>query len=341
MDKVIGGMVPRPAREAVEILIDHLDLNAGDPRPGSVVEGYIREVVRITSRAVLGVDRPGWVTAGASEGNLLALYALREMGFRRVLLFDTAHYSVLKAARILGLEHKVLDTNGGRPSMSEVPAEVREGDIIVATVGTTQEGLVDPVGALASIAAEAGAAVHVDAAYAGYIARYLTVKAKFKLDPPIYTLVVDAHKLPEAPPPAGIILSCCGEVLDRMWFTAPYIPSGRQFGVLGTRPGGPIAAAAHILRNLDSQGFETIAEDLMERARRLVTSARDLGFEPAVEPEVPVVCLKHPNIEALMSRLENLGLQAYRCPRYGGVRAVFLYSTRVEEYLDAFERALG
>ncbi|BAN89766.1 aminotransferase class V-fold PLP-dependent enzyme [Aeropyrum camini] len=334
MATVLGGMVPRPPWRYRLLAAIHAHRNAGDPGADPVVERAIDGLVKATSRAVLGVEKPGWITSGASEGNLLALYSLREEGYRRVLTFDTSHYSIHKSARMLSMDLELLPTESGRPSLELLEKKATPETVIVATVGTTQEGLVDPVGEIARIARSAGAAVHVDAAYGGYIARFLTGKARFSLDPPIHTLVVDAHKIPEAPPPAGVILASNQRILDNLWFESPYIPSGRQFGVLGTRPGGPIVAAWRRVENLErNPGFPRLASILMRRLRKTLEALERLGYKTPVTPDLPVACATHPRMGEVLERLEALGVRVYRCPRYNGVRIVMMPSTRPKTYV--------
>ena len=124
-------------------------------------------------RDLLGLPA-GWhghIEDTASTSTLAALVAARHLTGRTAVVFsEHAHSSVEKAARLLGLEPRKLPTDDAyalRPA--DVEAELARGGVaaVVATVGTTSVTSVDPVAALAGPCADAGAWLHVDAAYAG------------------------------------------------------------------------------------------------------------------------------------------------------------------------------
>ena len=118
-------------------------------------------------RQLLGLP-DGWhghIEDTASTSTLAALIAARHVTGRNVVVCsEHAHSSVEKGARMLGLELRKIPTVD-----LAMPADVPLDDVacVVATVGTTSFASVDPVRALAMRAREAGAWLHVDAAYAG------------------------------------------------------------------------------------------------------------------------------------------------------------------------------
>jgi len=118
-------------------------------------------------RQLLGLP-DGWhghIEDTASTSTLAAIIAARHITGRNVVVCsEHAHSSVEKAARMLGMELRkqptvelAMTTDG---SFDDVAC-------VVATVGTTSFASVDPVRALAAKAHDAGAWLHVDAAYAG------------------------------------------------------------------------------------------------------------------------------------------------------------------------------
>jgi aromatic-L-amino-acid decarboxylase len=120
-------------------------------------------------RQLLGLPE-GWhghIEDTASTSTLAALIAARHITGRNVIVCsEHAHSSVEKAARMLGMELRKIETDhtlGMRTDGLEL------GDVaaVVATVGTTSFASVDPVRELAELAHAAGAWLHVDAAYAG------------------------------------------------------------------------------------------------------------------------------------------------------------------------------
>jgi L-2,4-diaminobutyrate decarboxylase len=108
------------------------------------------------------------LTSGGTESNLLGLLLAREAGHPQVFCGRNAHHSVSRAAWLLGLPApRLVDTVGGRMDPRHL-AEILTGNaIVVATAGTTDTGVVDPLPEIAAVAACAGARLHVDAAYGG------------------------------------------------------------------------------------------------------------------------------------------------------------------------------
>ncbi len=122
---------------------------------------------------LLGLPQ-GWhghIEDSASTSTLAALVAARHAtGKHAVVCSEHAHSSVDKAARLLELElRKIAADDGFRMRADLLARELARGDVaaVVATVGTTSSTSVDPVGTIADACAEAGAWLHVDAAYAG------------------------------------------------------------------------------------------------------------------------------------------------------------------------------
>jgi aromatic-L-amino-acid/L-tryptophan decarboxylase len=119
----------------------------------------------------LPADWHGHIEDTASTSTLAALTVARHSTGRNAVLFsEHAHSSVEKAARILGLEARKLPTDDMfRLRTDAVARELERDDVaaVVGTVGTTSITSVDPIPELAVLCEQAGAWLHVDAAYAG------------------------------------------------------------------------------------------------------------------------------------------------------------------------------
>jgi len=196
----------------------------------------LEQVVVDWLRAALGLP-PGFdglLTDTASTSSLIALAAAREAAgldaaaagiagrpdvpALRVYASAEAHSSIDKACMSLGL---------GRASLVRVPTndrfELRPDALIgaiaadraaghrpiaiVATVGTTSSTSVDPVEALAEIAAREGLWLHVDAAYAGAVAICPELRAPFAGWERADSIVMNPHKWLWTPVDASLLLS--------------------------------------------------------------------------------------------------------------------------------------
>jgi aromatic-L-amino-acid decarboxylase len=108
----------------------------------------------------------GHIEDTASTSTIAALAAARELRPGGVVYASTeANFSVEKAARLVGLEYRAIETDDA----FRMRADFALGDAtaVVATVGTTGTTAVDPVRELARRCADTGVWLHVDAAYAG------------------------------------------------------------------------------------------------------------------------------------------------------------------------------
>ena len=118
-------------------------------------------------RQLLGLP-DGWhghIEDTASTSTLAALIAARHVTGRNVVVCsEHAHSSVEKGARMLGMELRKQPTH---ELAMTTDFEADDVACVVATVGTTSFASVDPVRELAERAHDAGAWLHVDAAYAG------------------------------------------------------------------------------------------------------------------------------------------------------------------------------
>jgi aromatic-L-amino-acid decarboxylase len=109
----------------------------------------------------------GHIEDTASTSTLAALAAARETTGRGVVVCsEHAHSSVDKAAKLLGLELRKVPADADyRLRVDRL--DLTDAAAVVATVGTTSTASVDPIPEIADACADAGAWLHVDAAYAG------------------------------------------------------------------------------------------------------------------------------------------------------------------------------
>jgi aromatic-L-amino-acid/L-tryptophan decarboxylase len=136
----------------------------------------------------------GHIEDSASTSTLAALIAAREATGRRVIVCsEHAHSSVDKAARMLGMELRKVPTDAEFRMRADA-LELDDAAAVVATVGTTSTTSVDPVPAIADACDQAGAWLHVDAAYAGSAMVCPELRWAFNGVERADSLVVNAHK---------------------------------------------------------------------------------------------------------------------------------------------------
>jgi len=120
-------------------------------------------------RQLIGLP-DGWhghIEDTASTSTLAAMMVARHVTGRNVIVCsEHAHSAADKAARMLGMELRKQPADD-ELRMSLDGLELDDVAAVIATVGTTSFASVDPVRELAERAHDAGAWLHVDAAYAG------------------------------------------------------------------------------------------------------------------------------------------------------------------------------
>lgn len=104
----------------------------------------------------------GHMVPGSTVANLTALWAARELrGIDEVVAADTAHVSVEKSARLLGLRFRPLPTDDQGRLLPETAVGLDRA-CLVLVAGSTSTGVIDPLHLAGS-----AAWTHVDAAWAG------------------------------------------------------------------------------------------------------------------------------------------------------------------------------
>ncbi len=192
----------------------------------------------------------GTFTSGGSEANHTALLCalvhafpqfaqegVRGFAAQPVLyVTDQSHHSIIRAARFCGLgsgvAHSVPTDKHYRMDVKALSALIQRDRaaglapfMIVATGGTTNSGIVDPIAAIADVAAKEGLWLHVDAAWGGAAAFVPDLRPLLEGIERADSITFDAHKWLSVPMAAGLFLTRHTDILERSFsITADYIP---------------------------------------------------------------------------------------------------------------------
>ena len=116
----------------------------------------------------------GHLTSSGTIANLEALWVARESHPGKAIAYSAdAHYTHSRMCGVLGVEGIAVRVDAaGRMDLDHLDEVLATGRVgtVVATVGTTGLGALDPVGEIVARARAAGARVHVDTAYGGFFA---------------------------------------------------------------------------------------------------------------------------------------------------------------------------
>jgi glutamate/tyrosine decarboxylase-like PLP-dependent enzyme len=209
---------PHPVAQLAYALAMRINPNNHALDGGPATAALEREAVAAVA-AMLGYARHlGHLTSSGTIANLEALWVAREERPGRAIAYSAqAHYTHARACALLGVRGvPVACDASGRMDLAALARHLAADDVgtVVATVGTTGLGAVDPVHEIVPLAAAHGARVHADAAYGGFCA-LLAQREPCPIDPAPFralaacdSIVVDPHK-------RGLQPFGCGAVLFR------------------------------------------------------------------------------------------------------------------------------
>ena len=306
-ERVLSSMCTEPHPEARAAAERFLATNPGDPGTYETVADLEERAVDRLG-AVAGLAEPaGYITSGGTEANIQAVRVARnrvDAADPNVVAPESAHFSVTKAAELLGVGLRTAPTDGEGRVRPDAVAELVDGDTVcvVAVAGSTEYGAVDPVPALADIAADAGALCHVDAAWGGFFLPFSGHDWSFA-DAAVDTMTVDPHKVGRAAVPAGGFLARSPALLDELAVDTPYLTSASQATLTGTRSGAGVASALAAMDRLWPEGYREQYERAMGNAEWLAAELRGRDYDVA-GPELPLVAadLSPSTVETLRAR---------------------------------------
>ena len=313
---------PAPVGVAADLLVSAADQNLTSWRSGPAAAAVEHQTLRWLGEFV-GFDpaATGILVSGGSAANLTALLvALRavtdpddDRRAMRVYASAETHFSVAKAATALGLgltpvpvdRDRRLDPEALRAAIASDRAAGLLPVCAIANAGTTSTGVVDPLDAVATVAADAGVWFHVDGAYGAPAAADPACRPLFAGLERADSLCLDAHKWLYAP------VDCSALLLHDATATARAFGAGADdyVRVLATQPAETFAFWDHGLElsrrfralklwaTLRFHGARRLADAIGEDVRlaahlgELVAAADD--FELLAGPGLSICCFRH------------------------------------------------
>ncbi len=156
----------------------------------------------------------GHLCGGGTMANMEALWVSgRLRPGKKILASEQAHFTHRRITEVLGLSFKsVACDRQARMDMKALEGMLRREEVgtVVATIGTTATGSVDPLSDIIKLQAKYGFRIHVDAAYGGYfvLADNLDTETKKAFDclGGADSIAIDPHKHGLQPYGCGCIL---------------------------------------------------------------------------------------------------------------------------------------
>jgi len=173
-----------------------------------------KEAVANIARMFGWREHLGHLCGGGTMANLEALWiAGRLAPGKTILASSQAHYTHGRISDVLGLSFESVPVDArARMDPGALEERLKQGGVgtVVATLGTTGTGSVDPLPEILSLREKYGFRLHVDAAYGGYfiLAGNLGPEARAACDclDRVDSIVVDPHKHGLQPYGCGCVL---------------------------------------------------------------------------------------------------------------------------------------
>jgi glutamate/tyrosine decarboxylase-like PLP-dependent enzyme len=274
----------------------------------------------------------GVFVAGGTVGNLSALHAARSTARHRrrvagqterpdggwvLACAESAHSSIRSAAEVLdvGVLLVPVDDAGrltGRALQEAVDALGDPGRVfaVVASAGSTNEGIVDDLSSVADVCRALGVWLHVDGAYGGAALCAPSARPRFAGIERADSLVVDPHKWLFAP------YDCCALLYrDAVAARAAHTQTASYLDVVDREAPNPSDLAIHLSRRARGLPFwfslATHGTDRYVRAvEGTLSTARDVADAIRVAPHLSLVL--EPDLTVLLFERVGWGDARYR-----------------------------
>lgn len=315
------------------------DIAQGRSSPWEATRQLEKEVIaQLADLYNLNLDElDGYITSGATEGNLAALWIGRNNLLQTapttpiaVIAPQTAHYSLRKVCNLLKLgegnwrlcpqcghlhelipavdgsglylvdvdDNFALDLDAFEKRLEQINSLGIKRLLVVATIGTTITGSVDPIPDICHrlrLAKEKYGIIsnfHVDAAFGGLVLPFIDINyMDWSKWPEVTSLCLDWHKMGLVPYGAGTLL-CRKNMVASVQQQVGYTTTGIDATVVGSRSGALAAAIWAVVQVMGVAGFQAMVSHCMKIASHLRDCLKNI-------PQVEVLPPASVNLVAL------------------------------------------
>ncbi|MCU0348306.1 MAG: aspartate aminotransferase family protein [Saprospiraceae bacterium] len=325
-----------------------------------------KEVVGMVADLLHGPETClGTMTSGGTESILLAVYACREwarkhrpgIGQPEIVAPSTIHPAFDKAAHYFGLTLRKAEVQPSKEADVEAMRRLinKNTVLLAASAPSFAHGVLDPIPAIGDLAKRHGLLFHVDACVGGFMLPWVEKLGKslpawdFRV-PAVTSMSGDLHKFGFGAKGASVVLYRHTQLFEnQVYVNTEY--SGGIFAtatMLGTKPGGTVAAAWAGLQHLGQSGY-------LENARRMMAGFDKIKAGLEAQPELEIIgkpCMNmlayttrrnQPDIYAIADYLENKGWVVDRQQHPPSIHlTVFPYNLPViDDYLADVQAAIA
>ncbi len=342
--------------------------NALNPMAFKSLKRFEHEVVQMAAGLLNGDGNVvGTMTSGGTESCLLPVLCYRELartkkrrrrGFSPEMIApETIHVAWDKAAKYFNIKMiKIPLKDDFTVDVDALKKKISGNTIlIVASAPSYPHGVIDPIEDIGRVASEKNIPFHVDSCLGGFFLPFMekigyrVPKFDFKCKG-VTSISADVHKYGFGAKGASILLYKSMDYLKHQFFIHPDWPGGvfASPGLLGTRPGGPIAAAWAAMNSLGMNGYCEMAKGIMETTRKLTAGINAMdGLKILGKPVMSVFAYgstdKRINIFAVGDIMEDKGWHVDRLQRPEGLHAMVTpaHEAVADQYLSDLREAVG
>ncbi len=302
--------------------------NALNPSAFPSLRRFESEVVKMSADLFNGdADVEGTMSSGGTESILLAVKTAREWARvnkpqivdPEIIVPVSVHPAFMKAFHYFGIKGVVIPTAADyRVDIEGVRAAINQNTImLVGSAPSYPHGVVDPIRDLSDLALANGLLLHVDACIGGFMlpfARrlgYAIPDYDFAL-PGVTSISADMHKYGYAAKGASVILYRNAELRKHQFYVYADWPGGiyGSTTMLGTRPGGAIAAAWAAFQSIGISGYMEMAKRTMQATEKIKAGILAIpGLNIVGDPDMSILAFTSDtfDVHVLGDELHMLG----------------------------------
>lgn len=316
-----------------------------------------REIVAAAATLFHEPRAVGTVTSGGTESILCAVAAYRDRARKwrpELVVPRTIHPAFDKAAHYFGVRLVKVDVGSDlRADVRAMARKISRRTIgLVASAPQYPHGVVDPIAELGALAQRKGLPLHVDACVGGFVLPWLERLGRpvprwdFRV-PGVTSISADLHKFAYAGKGASVLVWRSPADLRHQIFVATDFPGGIYASptLLGTRPGGPVAAAWAALNTLGADGYLALARTAADAADRLRAGIAAIpGLALLGRGDATIVSYSSKlDVYAIADRLEARGWTADRQHRPASIHLTVTanHAAIVDDYLGDLRAAVA
>ncbi|HEY3806355.1 MAG TPA: aminotransferase class V-fold PLP-dependent enzyme [Kofleriaceae bacterium] len=320
-----------------------------------------KDIVDAAAALFNGPGAVGAVTSGGTESILCAVAAYRDRARRKkpwivwpeLVVPRTIHPAFDKAAHYFGV--KLVKVGVDREQRADVRAMAKAIGWrtigLVASAPQYPHGVIDPIAEIGELAVHHRVPFHVDACVGGFVLPWLERMGRslprwdFRVRG-VTSISADLHKFAYAGKGASLLLWRTLDDFRDQIFVATDFPGGIYASptLLGTRPGGPIAAAWAALHAMGEAGYLDATARAIDAADRMRAGIAEIsGLSLLGRPDATIVAYTGDDLFAIADRLGARGWSVDRQHRPTSIHLTVTanHAPVVDEYLADLRASVG